>query len=147
MRYGWHLNSDSWQALAAAVMSCSWERAYLEADYAFQVPEVSGVYLICAGIKEIPIQGSVMERLYNAIYVGQTTNLRRRFRGHVTGYRKVIEAKDAFRRLDFWFTKVEIADLSRIEQLLLESLGPTANTLYVTARIGSPIPAGRKTRG
>jgi hypothetical protein len=86
-----------------------------------------------------------MERLYNAIYAGQTTNLRQRFRKHVQGYGDVVHAKNAFRRLDFWFASVESADLNDIEQLLLDSLGPTANVKNVKARIGEPVPAGRIT--
>ena len=86
-----------------------------------------------------------MKKLYNAIYAGQTTNLRQRFQNHVQGYGNLIQAKNTFRRLDFWFTSVRSAELDEIEQLLLDTLGPTANIINVKARIGEPMPAGRTT--
>jgi hypothetical protein len=84
-----------------------------------------------------------MERLYNTIYAGQTTNLHRRFRSHISGYGAVRSAKSIFRRLDFWYSEVASAELDHIEQLLLETLGPSANVKNVKAKIGEPIPAGR----
>ena len=143
MRYGWSLNPKQWQDLREAVSDCDWRRTYLEADYATQVPTISGVYLICASTGRIPIRGGVMEKLYNTVYAGQASNLRQRFRQHVQGYGKVVTAKNAFRRLDFWYTSVASADLRDIEQLMLDSFGPTANVKNVTARLGEPVPAGR----
>ena len=86
-----------------------------------------------------------MEHMYNAIYVGQARNLRQRFQRHVQGYRDVVNAKNAFRRLDFWYTSVESDALNEVEQLLLDSFGPSANIKNVRARIGEPVPAGRIT--
>ncbi len=84
-----------------------------------------------------------MQHMYNAVYAGQTSNLRQRFRQHVNGYGKVVPAKDAFRRLDFWHASAQRTDLRDIEQLLLDTFGPTANVKNVKARIGEPMPAGR----
>ena len=145
MRYGWSLNAELWQTLSKAVHDYDWQRAYLESDYTNSVPNSSGVYLICASTSRIPIRGTVMERLYNAIYVGQTKNLKQRFRAHIRGYRDIVQAKNAFRRLDFWFAFVQTTDLNEIEQLLLDTFGPTANIRNVKARLGEPRPAGRIT--
>ena len=84
-----------------------------------------------------------MTYLYNAIYVGQASDLRRRFREHVRGYRDVVHAESIFRRLEFWYSEFERRNLGEIEQLFLDALGPTANGKNVKARIGEPIPAGR----
>lgn len=144
MQYGWSLNKNHWQALSGVVSNCDWHRTYLEADYANQIPGISGVYLICASTKLIPIPGNVMKLLYNTIYAGQATDLQKRFRQHVRGYGKVVPAKDVFRRLEFWYTSIESKDRRDIiEQLLLDTFGPTANVKNVKARIGDPVPAGR----
>lgn len=146
MKYGWRLEAHKWQKLRHAARDCNWRRVYLERDYVSQVPARSGVYLICAAPDRIPVTGNIMERLYNAIYVGQASDLRSRFRQHVRGYRKVVCAMSIFRRLDFWYSEVPEADIGGLEQDLLDTLGPTANVKNVKARIGEPVPAGR-TRG
>ena len=143
MRYGWNLRADQWQMLRKAISGCSWSRTYLEGDYAAQVPTISGVYMICASTKRIPIAGTLMDQMYNVIYTGQASNLRRRFRGHVQGYGNVVHAKTTFGRLDFWYIPIKRPRLSEIEQLLLDTFGPTANVNNVKARIGDPVPAGR----
>ena len=143
MRYGWSLNDDHWQNLRREISGYDWTRTYLDQDYAAQVPSASGVYLICASTKRIPISGGVMEQLYNTIYAGQAMNLQRRFRQHVRGHGNVVRAKEPFRRLDFWFTEVPRGNLNHIEQLLLDCFGPSANIKNVKVRIGDPVPAGR----
>lgn len=143
MRYGWNLRAGQWQLLRKAISGCSWSRTYLEEDYASQVPTISGVYLICASTQRIPISGTLMDRMYNVIYTGQSSNLRKRFRKHVQGYGNVVRAKTTFGRLDFWFSPITRTRLSEVEQLLLDTFGPTANVNNVKARIGNPVPAGR----
>jgi len=146
VKYGWRLDSNYWQDLRNEIDGLTWKRLYLEKDYAPQVPSSPGVYLICASAKDIPIKGQVMERLYNALYAGQSINLHRRFGDHLRGYGSVLKAKSAFRRLDFWYSELPKTRLSEIEQLLLVAFGPTANVNNVKAKIGNPVPAGQNRR-
>lgn len=143
MRYGWSLDSVLWRQLQTRVAQFKWNRVYLERDYQSRVSSGSGIYLICANTKSIPIDGKVMERIYNVLYVGQTNNLRRRFREHAHGHGQVLKSKDIFRQMDFWYTELDTAQLSDIEQLLIRVFGPPANGKYVKAKIGDPVPAGR----
>ena len=143
MRYGWSLDSALWRQLQASVAQFKWSRVYLERDYQSRVSIGSGIYLICANTKSIPIDGKVMERIYNVLYVGQTKNLRRRFGEHARGHGQVLKSKDIFRQMDFWYTELDTAQLSDIEQLLIRVFGPPANGKYVKAKIGDPVPAGR----
>ena len=84
-----------------------------------------------------------MERLYSAVYVGQSRNLQRRFGDHVrTNRGKVADAKQIFRRLDFWYALFDSSDLDRVEKLVIQALGPSANERYVRAKIGNPEPIG-----
>ena len=140
MRYGWQLEAESWRRLAERVNEYQWKRTYLEEDYIQSVPTRPGVYLICASA---PLIGQVMERLYNTVYAGQASNLRRRFRTHIYGYGHVAKTKVTFRRLDFWYSELSSSDLNETEQLLLDAFGPSANVKNVVASIGDPVPAGR----
>ena len=49
-------------------------------------------------------------------------------------------AKKTFRNLDYWYALVENVDLNRIEGLLLDVLGPTANRVNapLQGRLGKP---------
>ena len=146
MRYGWSLEIGDWQALRNAIQHLEWRRAYLEHDYAARVPQRSGVYMICASTKNLPDGHKIMERFYTAIYVGQTINLRQRFNQHIPGAKKVVSARRVFRRLDFWFSNLEVSRLTDVEQLLISTFGPPANEINakaIPARVGGPLPAGR----
>lgn len=142
MRYGWSLDAEPWNKLRARIVAFEWRRVFLEEDYVSQVPSSSGVYLICASPRSVLVPGRVMELLYNTIYVGQSRNLRARCRNHVIGYGSVRTAKLTFGRLDFWYSELAPNELSDVEQLLLEALGPTANMINVRAKVGEPVPAG-----
>ena len=145
MKYGWSLDALRWKSLETAAQYCEWSRVYLERDYASQVPTDCGVYLICACPTRIPVEGRIMEYLYNAVYAGQASNLRKRFRQHVRGYGNVRDAIPIFRRLDFWYSQIRDDDIDNLEQCLIDALGPSANVKNVRARIGNPLPAGRAT--
>lgn len=146
MRYGWQLNVPFWTQLAVACRTREWKRTYLEDTYQDSIPTGSGVYMICASVHDgLAIPGStegLYKRLYNAVYVGQAVNLRRRFAQHVRGYGNVPKARPIFRRLDYWYTTTLETDLNALEQCLLDALGPAANDRNVTARVGHPVPAG-----
>jgi hypothetical protein len=140
---GWTLEEETWRQLKEKVGVCNWSRAILEDDYVLQVPTRGGVYIICASAKDI-LPGSVMDRLYNAIYAGQATNLRQRFGQHLRGYRKVQKAKLIFQRLHFWYTEFQNEKLDDVEQALLDTFGPPANDKNVIkAKVGEPISAGK----
>ena len=143
MKYGWSLDSALWKELQARVAEFKWNRVYLEKDYQSKVSNSSGVYLICANTRDIPIDGKVMQRIYNVVYVGQTNNLRRRFNEHAHGYGQILKAKGIFRQMDFWYTELDGTYLSEIEQLLISVFGPSANGKYVKAKIGDPVSAGQ----
>lgn len=143
MRYGWQLDKSRWEELADTCRDREWTKTYLEDVYKSSIPKTSGVYIICASLRYVLPPSSLRDDLYNAIYVGQATNLRRRFTQHVRGYRNVPKALEAFKRLDYWFTEVGLAELDDVEQSFLDTLGPTANDKNVRAKIGRPIPAGR----
>ncbi|MCY4199811.1 MAG: GIY-YIG nuclease family protein [Gammaproteobacteria bacterium] len=142
MKYGWSLDLEAWRRLQDIVKDYEWRRAPLENLYKSKVPELRGVYMICGCPKDIPVRGQVMNELYNVLYVGQASNLRRRFQDHVRGYRNVVRAKSIFRKLDFWYCKTSDTEVNLAEQQLMEAFGPSANVVYVKAKIGSPVPAG-----
>ena len=136
-RKGWSLVESDWKRLSDLAVDRPWHRTYLEKDYQSRVPKVSGVYLMCV---EAPIGGKVFDRLYNSVYVGQAINLRNRFNDHLRGYGDVVFAKATFRRIDYWYTRAELAELSELEQCLIDALGPSANRgNALRARSGEPI--------
>jgi len=142
MRHGWNLDHEAWRSLQNIMKDYDWHRAPLETLYKSKVPESRGVYMICGCPKDIPVRGQVMNKLYNALYVGQASNLRRRFQDHVRGYGNVVRAKLIFRKLDFWYCTTSDTEVNLAERQLMEAFGPSANVVYVKAKLGDPVPAG-----
>jgi len=140
MRYGWSLEPNDWIALQKLLADSKWARVYLEKEYKDSVPSKSGVYIICGRTEAIGNFGEAINNLNNAVYVGQSVNLKNRFQEHVTGYGSVVKAKLTFRRLEYWWAEVNREKLSSYEQALVNALGPSANVVNVIkAKVGEPI--------
>lgn len=140
MRYGWSLDESDWTNLQELLANTRWNRTYLEGIYKDRIPELPGVYIICSNTGSMGDMGPAVASLNNAIYVGQSINLKQRFANHVSGYGKVVKAKSIFRRLEYWWTLVESEKLNIFEQVLVNALGPSANEVNVIkAKIGQPL--------
>jgi len=140
MRYGWSLDPLDWQNLQFLMSETKWSRVYLERQYKDKVPNKSGVYIISGRTTSLGNMGEAINSFNNAVYVGQSVNLKNRFQDHITGYGSVVKAKITFRRLDYWWTELAREDLIKFEQALVNALGPSANEVNVIkAKIGEPI--------
>lgn len=144
MDYGWSLDPKVWAAVKEQLVDTVWSHTYLEILYRERVPECSGIYMITASLKVLAIDGPTND-FRNAIYVGQSINIRKRFLQHVNGYGDVTLAKQTFKRLDFWWTPIATGLLDECEQLLIYALGPSANRVNVIRRepirasVGTPV--------
>jgi len=140
MRYGWSLDPDDWRILHQLLADTKWNRVYLEKEYKDRIPNKSGIYIICGKTDSIGNMGHAVNSLNNAVYVGQSVNLKNRFQDHISGYGSVVKAKLAFRRLEYWWCEVNREDLNKYEQALVNALGPSANEVNVIkARVGEPV--------
>ena len=140
MRYGWSLEPDDWKILHQLLSNTKWTRVYLEKEYKDRIPTNSGIYIICGKTDSIGNMGNAINSINNAVYVGQSVNLKNRFQDHVNGYGSVVKAKLTFRRLEYWWSEVNREDLNKYEQALVNALGPSANEVNVIkARVGEPI--------
>jgi hypothetical protein len=146
VRYGWDANPESWSRLKVITSGRTWSRTYLEEHYRSSVPASPGIYVICAAATHMHLDGELLNGLYNAIYIGQSGNLRRRFCEHAGGTTPVRQALHTFRRLDYWFTVASPESLSVIEQSYIDALGPTCNRINVMATVGDPVRAGAPIR-
>ena len=143
MRYGWNIHSAPWERAGKELQKLKWKKAFLDPSQTFVIPEKSGVYLIC-GRPPVPVETDPTKPLaifYNVLYAGQSESLRARFDTHAKSTSQDLElAKKTFRNLDYWYALVNNVDLNKIEGLLLEVLGPTANRVNapLQGRLGKP---------
>jgi hypothetical protein len=143
MRYGWNLSTEPWERAFKEIQNLEWKKVPLDSIQSIVVPEKSGVYLIC-GRPPAPSGTDHTKPLavfYNVLYAGQSGSLRSRFVTHAKFTSPDLErAKRTFQNLDFWYAPVESVDLNRIEGLLLDVLGPTANRVNapLQGRLGKP---------
>ena len=132
MTYGWTLSRKCWGRLFSAIGQRSWRKVPFSILEKSGVPDSYGVYVFCA--KPFPMKKAaarhLLNRLFNAVYVGQATNLRQRFVSHCSRpMDPMIAVRDCFSHtLEFWFTKLDsLEELCEVESILIECLGPTAN--------------------
>ena len=143
MRYGWNINSSSWERAAKEIATLTWKKVFLDSSQTVMIPEKSGVYLICSSPPSSagPDQTKPLGCFYNVIYVGQSGGLKSRFATHAKSTSPDLElAKKTFLNLDFWYALTDVSSLNRIEGLLLDVLGPTANRVNapLQGRLGKP---------
>lgn len=140
MKYGWSLDVTEWRALRVLLSEVVWHRAYLDPVHKERVSSNSGIYVICGVTDEIVNIGIEKRGLKNAIYIGQSTNLQRRFSDHVKGYGNVVKAKEIFIRLEFLWSEIPQENLDKFEQALVNVFGPSANEInIIRAKVGQPI--------
>ncbi len=134
------MEPEDWLVLGKLLAESKWNRVYLEREYKDRIPNKSGIYIICGKTGALGDMGAAINSLNNAVYVGQSVNLKNRFQDHVAGYGSVVKAKLTFRRLEYWWSEVSREDLNKYEQALVNALGPSANEVNVIkARVGQPI--------
>lgn len=152
MRYGWNIDSAPWERAGNEIQKLEWKKVFLDRSQTILIPEKSGVYLIC-GRPPVPVETDPTKPLaifYNALYAGQSGSLRARFDTHAKSTSPDLElAKKTFRNLDYWYALVENVDLNRIEGVLLDVLGPTANRVNapLQGRLGKPEAPNKEKNG
>lgn len=143
MRYGWSLERASWERAGQELQLLEWKKVFLDPSQTIVVPEKSGVYLIC-GRPPISVENDPAKPLavfYNVLYAGQSGSLRARFDTHAKSTSIDLEmAKRTFGHLDYWYALAAAVDLNRLEGILLDVLGPTANRVNapLQGRLGKP---------
>jgi|688.fasta_scaffold169132_3 hypothetical protein len=135
---GWNLGLDAWKALEKEIESHSGGSFKLARAFAASVPEVSGIYIIC--LKPRPGGASFLSSLYNAVYVGQATNLRSRFKDHIDGKTSVAPVLRAFINLEYWYLRCAAEELNMLEKHIYDVIGPKANKVSppFKAKVGQP---------
>jgi len=130
LRYGWPLHQVDWRNLPTdLVKSMSWKSVILGHSEVRSVPSESGVYMMCAKPPLTTSESAPFGLLYEAIYVGESINLKRRFREHLnTPSNKVNEARKCYpASLTFWYHLADSQQIKQIESLMIQCLGPPAN--------------------
>jgi len=126
----WSFDKAQWDALASFDLEVQWKAVPLEEGRKKNVPRATGIYMLIA---EPPKKAAAKlfenVTLRTVVYVGQGF-LQDRFAQHVKGERPgVIEAKQVFDRIRFYYTLVPQDKLNELETLLYEALGPPSNKI------------------
>ncbi len=135
---GWNLGLEAWKVLEEEVSRHSGGKLKLAKAFTASVPEVSGIYVICLNPR--PQGSSFLSSLYNAVYVGQATNLRMRFKDHIDGKTSVAPVLRAFINLEYWYLKCPDDELNILEKHIYDVIGPKANKVSppFKAKVGKP---------
>lgn len=139
MRHGWRLAEEAWQAARRAFNVHDWCHCSLTDTNRSLIPQSAGVYLLCAR----PLGTCALDTapaLYDAIYIGRSSNLRDRYSQHCRGYGDVRQARRAFGALDFYYALMPEVATAHVEAQLIDALGPAANKIQgrIYATVGTP---------
>lgn len=153
---GWSIQPDDWANLRSTLKGAEWKSTWLEQLYQDSVPESAGVYMISVSQRALSDSYNLPPELSTVVYVGKSSNLRRRFKQHASARSRrhlIYTYHILFRRLKFAYTLVsENLDISvdqwtsRAEHSLIVAFDPPANQNIPTAqpligKIGQPEPA------
>lgn len=157
MNFGWQIDPAPWASIPTDLSSSrSWRSvgfAEMEAD---GVPaRESGIYMFCAcpvGIRPAHHEGGALfSLLLTPIYIGRTTDLRRRFIEHCRRPSpEVRAARVCFGvSMQFWYHQREDGMIRDDEAALIDCFGPPANRRRetVTGKFGTPRRIGVPNKG
>lgn len=146
MRHGWSLQPETWAKLPKRALK--WRTVRLTLNDRKGVPNVPGVYVVCASPPEHTRASgrtlNLLRLVYTPLYVGQARDLQSRFVQHCSNPKLEIgQSQACFQgRLDFWFVRVEVGHIDEFEAALIDCFGPPANRISgITARISRAVPA------
>lgn len=151
MRHGWSIEPEPWARLSRLPLDGNqWRSVQFTVTDSNSVPSEAGVYAICT-----PPPGRIRRRfrrspndllgfLFTAVYIGQTTDLHRRFMQHCRRPKPEIrQIRQVFSEsLEFWFCKMKSIEVEAAEMQLIECFGPTGNLQrgHIPAEILPPEP-------
>ena len=161
MRYGWILDGRAWGKLRDAMCqyfgkSPEAQLLRLSIHSGKLIQADSGVYMLCAPTPKCNLRvktpGNDTKVLYDALYVGQTTNLKERYRDYAAGrgirQEKIKQLLREVKDIDFCYWVIpgaKEATLKKIEGIMIDCIGPVANSKRgdgtVRAKIGAALPA------
>ena len=130
IRYGWPLHSAEWDAVPDKIWKPNrWQSRPLGHASKSTIPTDSGVYMMCVRPPRAASLDRPLSALQEVIYVGKTTNLRRRYAQHLnTPSPKVQMARQTYSdSLRFWFLNLPLECYSTVESMLIDCFGPAAN--------------------
>lgn len=142
MRYGWSCEYELWITARCAVAGRQWFSLPYTPGYEHAIPEQSGVYMITLLASELLGGEEFWKNMQAPIYVGQSENLRRRFKEHVLNRSTVGAYIRGLPKLRYCYCKVEIGQLNHVESQLVQIFGPRINRVQpavLRATLKSPV--------
>ncbi len=119
------LEKSSWDNLSNVIRDKSGSCVKFISAHAATLPESSGVYVVC--LKPKSDGPSFLGQLYNAVYVGQSVNLRQRFKQHLSGRTSVKYVLTEFSKIEFWYLLCDVSELDFVERTIYDVLCPITN--------------------
>lgn len=152
MRHGWSIEREPWAKLSKYQINGNrWRSVQFTSADSNSVPSESGIYALCTpppttirrNRRRSP--NDLLGILFTAVYIGQTTDLHRRFVQHCMRPKPEIrQIRQVFaERLEFWFCRMKSSEIEAAEMQMIDCLGPTGNLRrgHIPVEILPPEPA------
>lgn len=142
MRYGWTYDHVDWLVARTAICELQWKSISFVAQYAVPIPTAPGVYMFLLRTSNLLFETQPWREMQAPMYIGQTNNLRRRFKEHVENRSLVHKHLEKFPHVKFCYALAEQERLNEIESALVKVFGPSINQIQpptLRAKLLDPI--------
>ena len=152
MRHGWSIEPEPWAKLSSLPINGNqWRSVQFTVADSNSVPSVAGIYALCTPppgrIRRNlrPSSNDLLGVLFTVVYIGQTTDLHRRFIEHCRRPKlEIRQIRQVFSEcLEFWFCRMESSEIDAVEMQMIDCFGPTGNLQrgHIPVEILPPEPA------
>ncbi len=137
LRKGWSIESKYWNELAAlsSKYKITWRRASYNRQSLMVIPEMPGIYMLCADVPNPYLRDSGLDGFSSPLYIGRTWQyggLRARLKSHMMNPQDSV--KDVYRLTTNIYILYSICNdgnekIEQIEDKLITVFGPPANRI------------------
>ena len=129
----WNLNSEAWDNIDKTLTNKDWKSKSFLYDSRVFIPKAKGIYMISLSSSKIA-NIEPFSTLVTPVYIGISTNLRKRFVDHTYGNSDALFRKYLFDfrgAVKFWWLEinVDITKLKMFEQSLIDLFGGSLNKI------------------
>ena len=133
----WNLKSEAWDNIDKILTTKDWKSIKFLFDSRVFLPKTKGIYMISLSSNKIA-NVKPFSTLVTPVYIGISTNLRKRFVDHAYGNNEALFRKHLFDfrgSVKFWWLEVDvdITKLKMFEQSLIDLFGGSLNQINSVA--------------
>ena len=139
---GWSVNQQDWSEVEKLIRKLKWKQLRLMGNNTNEVSDQPGIYCLAVAPPVLMPDSFKKRNFYNVLYIGESGNLRKRFRNYLSkstkDWEKIKDAQTVFHTINFVYAEIpgdpndDRKKREYIETKLTQALGPPINKKHQT---------------